>query len=172
MEIPFCLPWAPILLMILHILWITCVILSIWLSFYCFVSVINIFAVHFFPWVGYCFPLKKCPWPVWQAVLGSLLDVVGCTTHRAFPYLGIRWRSAPLGTSANSSVAGDFLEQGWATFCQLRAALYHFCVAEGRMIIKTCRRNITCPQYTDLFCNSSLFHFSSMKVYIKLASLS
>ena len=55
-------------------------------------------------------PLKKCPCPVWQAVLGSLLDVVGCTTRRAFPYLRIRWRSAPLGTSANSSVAVDFLE--------------------------------------------------------------
>ena len=27
------------------------------------------------------------------------------------------------------------------------------------MIIKTYRRNITCPLYTDLFCNSSLFHF-------------
>ena len=33
-----------------------------------------------------------------------------CTTCRAFPYLRIRWMSAPLGTSANSSVAGDFLE--------------------------------------------------------------
>ena len=62
-----------------------------------------------FPWVGYRSPPKKCPWPVRQAVLGGLLDVVGCTTHRAFPSLGIRWGSAPLGTSANSSVAGDFI---------------------------------------------------------------
>ena len=53
---------------------------------------------------------KEMPRPVRQAILGSLLDVVGCMTHRDFPYLGIRWRSAPLGTSANSSVAGDFLE--------------------------------------------------------------
>ena len=29
---------------------------------------------------------------------------------QAFLYLRIRWRSAPLGTSANSLVAGDFLE--------------------------------------------------------------
>ena len=67
-------------------------------------------AVHFFPWVGYRSPLKKCPWPVRQAVLCSLLDVVGCTTHRTFLYLGIRQRSAPLGTSANSLVAGDVLD--------------------------------------------------------------
>ena len=72
-------------------------------------ALLNTYALMVLCW-GCCSPLKKCPWPVRQAVLGSLLDAVGCTTHRAFPYLGIRWRSAPLGISANSSVAGDFLE--------------------------------------------------------------
>ena len=59
-------------------------------------------------WVSLSF--KEMPLTCLAGCSRQSVGCGGCTTHRVFPYLGIRWRSAPMGTSANSSVAGDFLE--------------------------------------------------------------